>query len=114
MNQLSNAIGITTAAIALVALAPVAKAQENLDVFACRFIGGGPPEQLGDRDGHALRVAQFSCVANSGPLSGGVLTGSTIYELDKGSGVLLTGSGVVRKPGVAGVDALTEGKLAGS
>jgi hypothetical protein len=40
------------------------------------------------------------------------LTGSTIYELDKGTGVLLAGSGVVRKPGVTAVDVLTEGKLA--
>jgi hypothetical protein len=113
MNHLSsNAFGIAAAAIALTALAPAAEAQENMDVFACQFIGGGPSEQLGDRDGHALRVATFSCLASAGPLSGGVLTGSTIYELDNGTGVLLTGSGVVRKPGLTAVDVLTEGKLA--
>jgi hypothetical protein len=32
--------------------------------------------------------------------------------MDKGTGVLLTGSGVVRKPGLTAVDVLTEGKLA--
>ncbi len=104
--------GIATAAASSLAVAPSVVAQEINDTFACQFIGGGPSEPLGDRDGHALRVAQFSCLAKTGPLSGGVLTGSTIYELDKGNGVLLTGSGVVRKLGLTAVDVLTEGKLA--
>jgi hypothetical protein len=111
MHHLSAICSIAIVATSLLALAPRAVAQENVDVFACQFIGGGPSEPLGDRDGHALRVVQFSCLANAGPLMGGVLTGSTIYELDKGTGVLLTGSGVVRKPGLTAVDILTEGKL---
>jgi hypothetical protein len=111
MNHLTNAFGIAAAVIVLTAVAPRAVAQEVNDTFACQFVGGGPSEPLGDREGHLLRVAQFSCLANSGPLSGGVLTGSTIYELDKGAGVLLAGSGVIRKPGLTAVDVLTEGKL---
>jgi hypothetical protein len=75
MYHLSNALGIAAAAIAFSALASAAEAQENMDVFACQFIGGGPSEPLGDREGHALRVAAFSCLASAGPLTGGVLTG---------------------------------------
>jgi hypothetical protein len=111
MNYLANVCGIAAAAVGITALTQSAQAQENMDVFACQFVGGGPSEPLGDREGHALRVAQFSCLASAGPLSGGVLTGSTIYELDKGAGVLLAGSGVIRKPGLTAVDVLTEGKL---
>jgi hypothetical protein len=60
------------------AIAPAAKAQQNMDTFACQYIGRGPSEPLRDRDGHALRLAQFSCLASAGPLSGGVLTGARL------------------------------------
>lgn len=99
------------AAVAFATVAPSAIAQENMDVFGCQFVGGGPPEPLGDREGHALRVVEFSCVGSSGALSGGVLTGSAIYELDKGTGVLLSGNGVIRKPGVTAVAVLKDAKL---
>jgi len=103
--------GFAAAAVAVAAAAPSAIAQENMDIFACQFAGGGPSEPLGDREGHALRVTEFSCLATSGALTGGVLTGSSIYELDKGTGVLLSGNGVIRKPGVTAVAVLKDAKL---
>jgi hypothetical protein len=112
MCHLTTAWKIATAAIALTALVPSAKAQENIAVFACQLVGGPQSEPLGDRDGHMLSITQISCVANTGTLSGGVLTGSSIYEVDKGAGVLITASGVIKKPGQTAVYAATEGKLA--
>jgi hypothetical protein len=70
-------------------------------------------EPLGDREGHALRISQISCLATVGPLSGGIFTNYLIYEMDKANGVLLSGGGVVRKPGGTVVFQLgADGKLA--
>ena len=46
-----------------------------------------------------------------GPSDGGVLTGKTIYEWDKTNGVLLSGSGVTRKPGATTAYQHSEGKI---
>jgi hypothetical protein len=112
MSSLTSSWKIATAAIALTAFVPSARAQENIAVFACQLVGRGQSEPLGDRDGHMLSITQISCLANAGVLSGGVLTGSSIYELNKGAGVLITASGVITKPGQTAVYVATEGKLA--
>ena len=113
MNRLSNLFGIASAAAALTAVAPSVSAQENMDVFVCQYMGTPPlPEPLGDREGHAIRIAQVSCLATVGPLSGGVFTNYLIYEMDKANGVLLVGGGVVRKPGGTVVFRLGDGTLA--
>jgi hypothetical protein len=112
MYYLLNVCGIATAAIAFAGVAPSAVAQENTDIFACQYVRGGSNEPLGDREGHSLRVAEFSCLGTSGPLSGGIFTGSTVTKMDKGNGVLLAGNGVVRKPGATTVHQLTDGKIA--
>jgi len=111
VRYLVNVSGVATAIIAFTAFAPSAFPQENADVFACQFVGSSSIEPLGDREGHAIRTSQFSCLGAAGPLTGGVFTGSTIYELDKTGGVLLSGAGVVRKPGATTVYQLTGGKL---
>jgi hypothetical protein len=103
--------GIVTVAVGVVAIAPNAIAQENIDIFACQFVGGSAIEPLGDREGHAIRVVQFNCLGTTGPLTGGIFTGSSIYELEKTGGVLLSGAGVIRKPGATTVYQLTGGKL---
>ncbi len=105
------AAGIGTA-IAFAAFAPDAVAQENTITLTCQSIGSGPPEPLGDREGHSISVPQFSCRVDSGPMSGGVLTGAAIWEWDKTNGVLVSGSGVARKPGATEVEVYTEGKIA--
>lgn len=44
-------------------------------------------------------------------MNGGVLTGSITWEWDKTNAVLVSGSGVIRKPGATVVYQDTEGKL---
>ena len=114
MRSLPSVCGIGTAVIALSATAPSAVAQENTATATCQAIGwgNGPPEPLGDREGHGISVGQYSCRVDSGPMSGGVLTGTIIWEWDGTNAVLLSESGVVRKPGSTLVYRGTEGKLA--
>ena len=76
----------------------------------CQNVGTAPQEPVGDRDGHTFAVSQYSCQNQGGPFDGAIITGSTIWESEKGSSVALPGSGVIRKPGMTLVFALTEGK----
>jgi hypothetical protein len=78
----------------------------------CHSIGNSPAEPLGDRDGHAVAVGQFTCRTEGGSLDGGLLTGVTIWEYDKTNAVSLSGNGLTRKPGAYAAYEQTEGKLA--
>ena len=78
----------------------------------CHTVGSAPPEPLGDREGHSVSVSQFACRVEGGPTDGGVLTGTTIVEWDKGNGIILSGSGVTRKPGATTAFQHSEGKVA--
>jgi hypothetical protein len=104
--------GIATTAIVFAALAPSAVAQENTTAWTCQDIGQTQPEPLGDREGHSVVVAEFSCHLESGPLAGGAATGTAIWEGDGPKLAMLAGSGVVRKPGATVVWNAAEAKLA--
>ncbi|MEX1324365.1 MAG: hypothetical protein AB1Z21_09290 [Synechococcaceae cyanobacterium] len=79
--------------------------------FFCHTVGAAPPEPLGDKDGHAISVSQFTCRGVGGLTDGGVLTGTTIYEWDHNNGVLLSRLGVNRKPGATTAYQHMEGKV---
>jgi hypothetical protein len=112
MHCLLNVCGLATAAIAFASFAPSAVAQENAFTLTCQNVGGGAPEPIEDREGHSILVNDYSCRADSGPLSGGVWTGRAIWEWDKTNAVLVSGNGVVRKPGATVVYQEARGKLA--
>jgi len=112
MRGLRNIVGIAAAGLAFVVVTPNAVAQETTFTSTCQEFGGGAPEQLGDREGHAISVGNYSCRMDSGPLSGGVLTGTGIWEWDKGNAKLISNGGVIRKPGASAAYQITEGKLA--
>lgn len=63
----------------------------------CITSGSGAPEVLGE--GHVFWVAAATCVIEGGPVDGAVITQNAIWENVKGAGTLLSGDGVVRKPG---------------
>jgi len=111
MRILPNVCGVATAIIALSAMAPSAVAQ---GMYNCQDIGwgGGPPEPLGDREGHGIAVNQYSCRIDSGPMSGGVATGTVIWEWDGPNAVERSNIGVARKPGATVVYQGTGGNLA--
>jgi len=101
-----------TALIGFVAIAPSAVAEENSTVWNCQDIGQTQTEPLGDRDGHSVVTAEFSCRIESGKLDGGVATGLAIWEFDGPNAVMLSGNGFVRKPGAIVVWNVAEAKFA--
>jgi hypothetical protein len=78
----------------------------------CQNTDPSPLEPLGDWEGHALSVASYTCRVEGGPLDGGDLTGTIIYEWDKTNAVGLSANGVGRKAGAALVYQLGEFKNA--
>jgi hypothetical protein len=112
MNFIQNLCGVASAALAFAATSPSAIAQEITAVLTCQNVGGVAPEPLGDREGHSILIGPYSCRIDSGPMSGGVLTGTAIWEWDGPNAVLLTASGVERKPDATAVYVEREGKLA--
>jgi hypothetical protein len=112
MQHVQRFIGIAGAAAAMV-FCSSAVAQSGLSYrLSCQSIGTSPPEPLGDREGHAVAVGQYTCRTEGGPLDGGVLTGNQIWEYDKTNAVGLAGNSVTRKPGAYAAAQVTESKLA--
>jgi hypothetical protein len=89
---------ICAAALALVSAGAAAQAGSTAKLY-CHTVGNGAPEALGDREGHAVSVGHYTCRIEGGATDGGILTGTTIAEWDKGSAILLSGTGITRKPG---------------
>jgi hypothetical protein len=113
MRHLLKACGIAAATVAALAVAtPDAIAEENTYTFTCQGFGSGAREPLGDREGHAISVGDYSCYTDSGPFVGGNVSGTNIWEWDKTDAVLVTGQYISRKPGSIAVYQASEGKLA--
>lgn len=72
----------------------------------CQGVGAAPQEPAGE--GHAVSVSQYSCLNEGGPFEGSVMTGTTIWDSNKGASVSLSGNGVIRKPGTLVVYVITE------
>ena len=111
MQNFLRSFGLAAVAVAFVALAPSAIAQE-VTKFSCQAVGGGAPEPLGDREGHNITVTTASCRNVGGLLDGSLLTAQEIWEWDGTNAKMLLESGVFRKPGAIVTYELTEGKLA--
>jgi hypothetical protein len=62
------------------------------------YAGATAAEPLGDREGHAIYVGEYSCRIDGGTLGGGIATGTNMLEWDKGTAALLSGQGIIRKP----------------
>jgi hypothetical protein len=106
MTRLSAFIVVTMLSAGTFAQTSTPIAQRS----TCMSIGTAPPEPVGDREGHTYSVNQYICQNQGGPFDGAVLTGTNIWEADKGISVMLTGGGVIRKPGMSAVFVLTEGR----
>ena len=74
----------------------------------CQGVGTNQQEPLGDRDGHGISVGQYSCLNEGGVMDGTIMTGTNIWEWNKGASVVLSGNGVIRRPGMVVVYAVTE------
>jgi hypothetical protein len=99
-------------ATALLAPAPSAAqtSEEKANTWTC-FDAGGVVMPIEDRDGHAITDAQWMCHVDSGPLAGGMATGTGVWEWDGNHGREVTFSIVVRKHGAVAVLRGSEGKM---
>jgi quercetin dioxygenase-like cupin family protein len=86
-------------AITLALGAPSAVAQELHNHDICRNVTTFGPEQLGDRDGHSLTMAQDSCETVEGVTKGAVWHELSMLEWDGTKAKVLSGYGVGRKAG---------------
>ena len=114
MHSHLGVCGVAMAVIALLAIAPTALAQENAFTTTCQEMGSGAPQPPENRLGDLISVEQDRCSVDSGPLIGGVLIEEIIWEWNttKTNAVLLSGSGVIRKPGSTVAFQITQGTMA--
>jgi hypothetical protein len=68
-----------------------AAAQEVHGHILCRAVGAFAPEQLGDREGHALSIGQSSCQVTEGPVADAVQTETNMWEWDGPKATELSG-----------------------
>lgn len=94
------------AAVTLVLTACAAVAPQLADKVSCTNTSPGPEPMS---DGRALSVSSATCKTEGGPMNGGIATQHAMWELDNGKLVLLSGDGVVRKPGSLLTYKLTSG-----
>ncbi len=115
-KPLTRAVGVACITLA----SGMALAESNR--WVCQTLGTAAIEPLGDREGHAIFVGGFSCRLEGGALDGGIATGTNSWELDKGVGALVSGFGVIRKPGATVIfqnsggtytPIIADGKMAG-
>ena len=100
-----------TVSASLVLLTGAGMAMAQSAKHTCMNVGPNLPEPLGDREGHAVLVADGSCTLEGGLLDGTVQTQRTIWELDKGAMTILSADGVNRKPGTTAAYRVTAGSM---
>lgn len=99
-------------ALAFASLSPIVPAQTAVTFKStCQDVGMSGREPLGDREGHAITVGQYSCKNEGGVADGSLMSGMVIWEWDKTSAVMQAGNGVVRRPGAFAVYQNSEGKV---
>ena len=94
----SVAVALMSAGLTVVPVSVLAQTS-SVTKLHCATVGNSPPEALGDRPGHSISVSEFTCIGEGGPLDGGVMWGTGIWEWDGINGVGKAGSGVVRGRG---------------
>ena len=87
-----------------------AKAQET-GHRVCRTIGAFTPEQLGDREHHALSITQSSCEETEGLTAGAVENDTAALEWDGPRATELSSFGVSRKPGATFAFQVLDGQV---
>ncbi len=100
-QQISGAsvlVALVSAGLTAVPVGVLAQAS-NVVKLHCTAVGNNPPEALGDRPGHSIAIGEFTCIEEGGPLDGGVMWGTQIYEWDGVNGVGKAGFGVIRGRG---------------
>jgi hypothetical protein len=106
MNRIRQ-IAVSSILVGSMAAAGVAAAQSK---SVCNTFQSNS-DAFGDRDGHSVSVSEYACTVTGGLLDGGVTKGIGYWDVSGGTFAMLSGNGVVRKPGALAVFQQLEGKL---
>jgi hypothetical protein len=109
--KISRGSLLLTAFCALLGLGTGASAQPAKITQTCTFVGPLSSEPIGDRPGHTINSSNYSCIVQDGPFKGAVMTGASVYQIDKGAGTLQVTSGIDRRPGGIAVWLATDGRI---
>ena len=71
---------------------------QEMNSFDCQDVGNNTPEALG-AEGQSILTENFVCRIMTGPMQGANMTGTVIWNFNKTDGTLVSGTGVMRKPG---------------
>jgi hypothetical protein len=82
---------------------------ETIGRLECSVVGTPSQEPIGDRDGHRIVSAQYSCSGVSGLLKDAVYTSSSTSAWDGSQGTYVAGGGIIRAPAGLAVTQLNEG-----
>jgi hypothetical protein len=110
-HKVLMSIAVVVGAAALFpSLSAAQTSSEKTNVWTCMDLGG-VELPLGDHEGHSITNGQWTCRVDSGPLAGGMATGTGVWEWDNHKGNEVTFSIVVRKPGALAVLRGTAGNM---
>jgi hypothetical protein len=82
---------------------------ETVGRFECSIVGAVSQDPIGDKDGHRIVTALYSCLGVEGLLKGALYSGSSTSEWDGPQGKYYSGGGIIRAVGGLAVTQLTEG-----
>ena len=82
---------------------------DSIGRLECSIVGTPSQDPIGDRDGHRLASAQYSCLGVEGLLKGAMYTSSSASEWDGSQAKYVAGGGIMRAPGGLVVIQLNEG-----
>jgi hypothetical protein len=71
---------------------------QEMNTFDCQGVGNNTPEALGS-EGQSVFIETFACRVTTGLMQGANMTGTVSWNFNKTDGTLLSGTGVMRKPG---------------
>jgi hypothetical protein len=71
---------------------------QEMNTFDCQEVGNNTPEALG-AEGQTILTDNFACRVTTGSMQGANMTGTAIWNFNKTDGTLVSGTGVMRKPG---------------
>jgi hypothetical protein len=71
---------------------------QEANTFDCQDVGDIAPEPLA-AEGQSILTENFACRVTAGPMQGANMTGTVTWNFNKTDGTLVSGTGVMRKPG---------------
>lgn len=99
-RMFNTRLSMSAVALSLTLAGSAAMAQSGTSSKSlCISTGAAAMEPVGDREGHTLQNSLGTCRVEGAAFDGAVVTVYATWEQDKMTGTLLSGDGILRKPG---------------